>query len=254
MQISFVVWLCFFSQWFGLSFSLFDDPDLAWCDFPELLDISSDRMTEMYVVRNHASNKEWNKGFTLENMNYTISSKTISHFHPLAKPVDYRSMEFSEFLLEHILEYHDMPLEEILAMRSEERMLFPFENESHTIFPSLTDGHSCDYLLPFGITELATDYFIGAKGSGLNFHQHEEVFNQLVSGKKLWLIVDDYSFLSGIDISGSTISSKIMDLIQSEGIKKCITLKGDIMHVPKDIVHATFNLETSISSACITYT
>ena len=35
---------------------------------------------EVYVMRNHSSNVEWNKGFTLENMNRSMHSKTVWHY------------------------------------------------------------------------------------------------------------------------------------------------------------------------------
>lgn len=220
------------------------------CDFMELPDISSDRAEEIYVVRNHPSNKEWNKDFTLENMNKSIHSKIIPHMKPLNAPDDFKIMRFSDFLKNNILKYDEKSLEEILMNDYEERMLFPFVNHSHTIFPSLTDGHSCEHMEQYAV-KVNKDYFIGAKGSGVNFHQHHEIFNQLVSGKKLWLILDDYSALNGLHGPSDIISPKIMELVELEGIKLCISGPSDIIHIPKNTIHATFNLETSISSACI---
>ena len=220
------------------------------CQLTELPDISSDHTEEIYVVRDQPSNREWNKEFTLENMNKSIHSKVIPHMKPLNAPDDFKIMRFSDFLKKHILKYDDKSLEEILMNDYEERMLFPFVNHSHTIVPSLTGGHSCEYMEEYAL-KVNKDYFVGAKGSGVNFHQHHEIFNQLVSGKKLWLILDDYSSLSGIHGPSDIISPKIMELVELDGIKMCIMEPGDIIHLPKDTIHATFNLETSISSACI---
>jgi len=220
------------------------------CGLMELPDISSDHTEEVYVVRNHPSNKEWNKEFTLENMDKHVHSNIIPHMKPLNAPDDFKTMRFSTFLEKHILKYDDQSLEEILMNDYEDRMLFPFVNHSHTIFPSLTDGHSCEHMEQYAV-KVNKDYFIGAKGSGVNFHQHHEIFNQLVSGKKLWLILDDYTTLNGVHGPRDIISPKIMELVELDGIKLCIMEPGDIIHLPADTIHATFNIETSISTACI---
>lgn len=231
---------------FSVAHAMFD----ISCDFTELQDISSSHVKNVYVVRNHYSNFQWNKNFTIENINKTIHSKIIPHMTPANAPTDFKVMKFSDFLTNHLLEHDKKSMEEIMMNDYEERMLFPFENHTHTIFPSLTDGHSCEYMDQYA-KKVHKDYFVGAKGTGVNFHQHHEIFNQLVSGKKLWLILDDYTSLNGLMGPDDIIAPKILDLIEMKEIKMCILFPGDIIHVPKDIIHATFNLKTSISSACI---
>ena len=77
-------------------------PIVQACDFVELPDISANPH-QIYVVRNHSSNREWNKGFTLQNMNKTIHSKLIQHYFPQTIPTDHKTMIFAEFLEKHIL-------------------------------------------------------------------------------------------------------------------------------------------------------
>ena len=76
-------------------------PIVQACDFVELPDIS-ENPHQIYVVRNHSSNREWNKGFTLQNMNKTLHSKVIQHALPQTRPTDFKSMLFAEFLEKHI--------------------------------------------------------------------------------------------------------------------------------------------------------
>lgn len=219
-------------------------PIVQACDFVEFPDISANPH-QIYVVRNHSSNREWNKGFTLRNMNKTIHSKLIRHYLPQSKPAHFESMVFAEFLEKHILSYDKKPLN----TTKKHRMLRTHSDRitRTDIFDSLTNEHSCDYT----IRKSFKDFFIGTKGAGVNFHQHAEVFHQLVSGKKLWLILEDYSIIQDFLGPRDAIAPKINKLVQLDGVKTCIIGPGDIIHVPQYTIHGIFNLETSISTACL---
>ena len=199
---------------------------------------------QVYVMRNHSSNVEWNKGFTLDSMNRSMHSQSVEHYLPYSVPTDYRHIKFSHFLEEHLLRYDGH-----LDPKESHRMLLSMINPFTSVFGSLTDGHSCDHT---GKPSME-DYFIGAKGAGVNVHQHQEIYHQLISGRKLFLIVDDYSVLKDVLGPLDAIGPKVKKLLNMDDVKKCIIEPGDIMHLPKNTIHGVFNLETSISSGCVIY-
>ena len=225
-------------------------PIVQACDFVELPDISVNPH-QIYVVRNHSSNREWNKGFTLQNMHKTLHSKVIQHALPQTRPADFKSMVFAEFLEKHILWYDTKPLN----TTKEHRAIMTFDDYPRhdifgDIFGSLTNGHSCEHIRTHDGDQWR-DYFIGTKGAGVNFHQHAEIFHQLVSGKKLWLILENFSTIQDFHGPRDAIAPKINKIMQLDGVKTCIIGPGDIIHVPQNTIHGIFNLETSISTACL---
>ena len=221
-------------------------PIVQACDFVELPDISANKDL-IYVVRNHSSNREWNKGFTLQNMNKTLHSKVIQHVLPQSRPADFKSMGFAEFLEKHILWYDTKPLN----TTKEHRAIMTFDEYPRLdIFGSLTNGHSCEHTRTHNGHQWK-DYFIGTKGAGVNFHYHSEVFHQLVSGKKLWIILENLSTIQDSHGPRDAIAPKINKIMQLDGVKTCIIGPGDIIHVPQHTIHGIFNMETSISTACL---
>ena len=210
------------------------------CDFLIGVGLSS----EVYVMRNHSSNVEWSKSFTLENMNRSMHSKTVWHYLPQQVPADHKRIKFSHFLEKYVLQYDAKPLNP----RDDHRMLSTIYSPTYNIFGKLTDGHTCNHT---GEPRYGRDYFIGTKGAGVNFHQHFEIYHHLISGRKMFLIADDYSVFDGILGPRDALAPKIEEILELDGVKKCIIGPGDMIHLPKHAIHGVFNLETSISSACV---
>ena len=79
-------------------------------------------------------------------------------------------------------------------------------------------------------------------------HTHEEVFNAVVFGKKLWLLMDAKEKIQDTDKFYTSISW----LVHSRGAAKknllrCIVSAGEILYLPAEWHHATLNLGDTIA-------
>ena len=100
-------------------------------------------------------------------------------------------------------------------------------------------------------------YGLGGPYSGIYFHAHPGVFNEVVHGQKLWLTYswDKYSKLisNGAfgkfddvrngDVSAAWFISKVLPTLSvRKRPKRCLAEQGDVVYIPKDTVHLTMNL------------
>jgi len=101
-------------------------------------------------------------------------------------------------------------------------------------------------------TEIQEKLFgLGVKGTGFNFHSHNQVYNHLIYGKKLWFLSD--TLPSVANNGNTTMSSIVYDLLRDRdklNLKVCILDEGDVISIPNLTFHATFNLETSFFTVC----
>ncbi|GMH51102.1 hypothetical protein TrRE_jg9010 [Triparma retinervis] len=111
----------------------------------------------------------------------------------------------------------------------------------------IIDGAKCNQNL----------YGLGGPYSGIYFHAHPGVFNEVVHGQKLWLTYswDKYSKLisNGAfgkfddvrngDVSAAWFISKVLPTLNARRRpKRCLAEQGDVVYIPKDTVHLTMNL------------
>tara|TARA_B110000008_G_scaffold277078_1_gene317628 strand:- start:3219 stop:4043 length:825 start_codon:yes stop_codon:yes gene_type:complete len=96
---------------------------------------------------------------------------------------------------------------------------------------------------------------MGGKFTGLPFHNHRWVSNEIVYGKKIWFLyepehnIDAQNFTS-IDM----IFTMIEEYIDDETFippKMCILNEGDVINIPSRWNHMSFNLETTVMVACV---
>lgn len=177
----------------------------------------------------------WN--MTLADMNSSMHGQRVQHYLPYSMPADYQSMPFGEFLEEHILRYEGQPYS------YDHRMLATMSYPTEDIFGELTSDFECEY----------RDFFVGARGSGVNFHEHLAIDHYLLSGSKMWFFVEDYSVIADVLGPMEAIGPKVETLKSWPGVSVCVLEAGEMMHVPKNVIHGVFNLETSISAGCLEY-
>ena len=202
-----------------------------------------------YIVRNHESNREFNRAFTLREMNLSLSHTHIEHSEYSPELWDIETMLFSDFLDKHIMKHDHKTLDEILVTNHlyDYRMLI---TSTARTFGYLTRTHSCSNMKQEGDDKIFHNFMVEAKGAGLNFNSHGEMHYQLVSGKKVFLFLRDIEDLEGIHGPRSSISVNILELLALRSIKTCVLNPGDIIRIPQFMWYATFNMETSISSSC----
>lgn len=231
------------------------------CDFPVYNSVDPSKRNEVYVVRKVSVNKAFHNAFTLENINRSLHSVEVHTMSPWKRPDNFDTVQFSPFLQNSIMKYHDMKVEEILK-KPETRMLYPFKSRPDRQRMTYNDASTTKSIIPPHIRKLHTckhlrrvrkrferEYFIGAKGQGANFHSHNEIFTHIASGKKLWMIADNF-YDTGLR-PNDLIAEKITELVINRKIKRCVTEQEDLIHIPKGSIHGTFNLETTLASGCI---
>ena len=221
------------------------------CDFPEYSKPLGSKTREVYILRNKTIHPRFNEMFTIENMKSYLKNKRVFTMEPLRQPSNYKRMGFSKFIRNHFDAYKKQKFKTLLK-KPYTRMLYPHFNSTTPIIPpDILQHHSCDYVKGFGLKR-NWDFFISAKGQSANFHAHDEIFTQVVSGEKLWMIANNYNDIQDIGLGPyETPSKHIKRLIRDKRIKKCIAKKNDIIHIPKGAIHAMFNLKNTLAASCI---
>ena len=203
-----------------------------------------------YIVRNHKSNMDFHKDFTLREMNLSLAHTYIEHSEYTPDLRNIENMFFSDFLHEHIMRHDHKTIDEILVTNHqyEYRMMI---TDTAKAFGYLVRTHSCSYMEHIANGEdPIRNFMVEAKGAGINFNRHGDMYHQLSSGQKVFLLLRDIDDLEGIHGPRSSISWNILELLALKSIKTCVLNPGDIIRIPQFMIYATFNMETSISSSC----
>ena len=229
------------------------------CDFPIYKRITPLNKDIVYIVRNMNINKKFHEEFTLEKLNNSLFKTSVHTISPWRRPGNFKRDFFSTVLENNILKYEDMPLSDIID-NPEDRMLYPFlyspmeinmdyKELRRTIIPHhIGRLHSCEHLNHIG-SDFHDEYFIGARGQGANFHFHGEIFTQVISGKKVWMVINDFNH---VDIlPEDLIANNIRSLLKNKHVKKCTAYEGDLIHIPKNTIHGSFNYNTTLAAGCI---
>ncbi len=221
------------------------------CDFVEYDSIRPENSGEVYIVRDQKHNRGFRDAFTLDTINKTMHDQQILKMNPYNHPSNFEVDIFSTFVQDHILKYDDLDIEDILNDTLEPHMIYPFLNHTHSIIPKyISRLHTCDYCAFVGLKR-HPDFFMGTKGQGVNFHQHNEIFHHLYSGKKIWFIVNDFTVIENTLNPDNLIAGHVRELIDDDRVRKCIVGPNDIIHVPRMVVHGTFHLERTMAAACL---
>jgi len=233
----------------------------AACDFPIYKKITPLHKNTVYIIRNMNINTKFHEEFNLDKLNNSLFETSVHTMSPWKRPGNFKQVVFSDFLENNILRYEAMSLSDIIGY-PEDRMLYPFlyspteinmnynnKESTRTIIPQkIARLHSCEHLKRIG-SNFNTEYFIGARGQGANFHSHNEIFTQITHGKKLWMVINDFD---DVNIGPKElIAHNIRSLLTNKRVKKCIARAGDLIHIPKNTIHGSFNYRTTLASGCI---
>lgn len=221
------------------------------CDFPEYEIPLRSKSKQVYIMRNKSIHPQFNKLFTIKNMVSYLKNKPVFSMEPYHQPSIYKRVNFTTFIRKHFTAYEKRKMKSLLK-NPYTRMLYPHFNSTTPIIPpEILKYHSCDYVKHFGLKR-NWDFFISAKGQSANFHAHDEIFTQIVSGEKLWLIANNLHDLHDIGIRpNETPSMHIRKLIRDKRIKKCVAKENDIIHIPTGTMHAMFNIKNTLAASCI---
>ena len=99
----------------------------------------------------------------------------------------------------------------------------------------------------YSISEKYYQHFVGAIGSGSSPHLHNNAWNVLLYGKKLWnLWQPGHSFISNIPTLNYVEQN---EQVEDQFVKQCVQNRGDIILVPNKWGHSTFSLMENVGIA-----
>ena len=99
----------------------------------------------------------------------------------------------------------------------------------------------------YSISEKYYQHFVGAIGSGSSPHLHNNAWNVLLYGKKLWnLWQPGHSFISNIPTLNYVEQN---EQVEDQFVKQCVQNRGDIILVPNQWGHSTFSLMENVGIA-----
>ena len=218
------------------------------CDFDIYNTIQQDR-TAPYVIRDFktAVSKDFKSAYTFYNLNKTLHNVKVPTMLAHSYPTDIVEKTFHEYLTEDL-----NPFLTVETDTYNDRMLLPmkFENgQRQSVIPlTIRNLHTCDYMKDL-YDSVEKEYYIGSAGQGANFHKHMEIYNQVIHGEKIWFLAFKESDVSSI-AGEKLLVDNLWSVLNNENIKKCKLYENDIIYVPSNVYHATFNLKPTLAAAC----
>lgn len=221
------------------------------CNIPQYEAMPKEWVNKAFVVRNHHISESFKREVELDTLYTKYGHLEIGIDHPgSVKPPSphWEQSTMKEYIDNHVLRFHNKSMEYKMQADYLDMTLFGptdilLNGDGHNMIPKdVQDQYEC--MTPEKL------FGLGVKGTGFNFHKHNQVFNHLIYGKKLWFITDTVPLIA----ERASMSSVVYDLIRQRdelNLKVCILEDGDMISIPTKMYHATFNLETSFFSVCI---
>jgi ankyrin repeat protein len=118
-----------------------------------------------------------------------------------------------------------------------------FENKLSTTRPALLQDIGTLRLFD-GYRVHPHQFLVGVAGSGAPFHFHQEAYNVVLTGSKLWVFREPPRATMSTDHPLITLSSGV-----AEGDLSCVQRANDVMFVPDSWSHLVLNLDDTVSLA-----
>lgn len=100
-----------------------------------------------------------------------------------------------------------------------------------------------------GVTVMANQFFLGPGGSGAPTHYHQIAVNALAWGEKHWIVAPAKDSRRSDISAAAGIKSRLSWARENEDVVEFIQQAGDLVLLPMDYSHSTFNLRPSVGVA-----
>ena len=225
------------------------------CDFPEYTDDVGKNTKQAYIIRNHPANPEFRELLTFENILKEWKDETVLTFEPQQSPSVFKKAILGPFLKHNYEAYDNVNLNYLINNPEENtrQLKGRFDAQRPLVPAYIWDKYSCDHINDTTPYSYGWDMFLGSKGSSINFHEHNEIYTQVVTGKKLWMIAPSVDYVQNVLglPKDHYPREKITEIMNDPKIRKCVAEPGDIFHIPRMATHGVMNLETTIAYACV---
>ena len=100
-----------------------------------------------------------------------------------------------------------------------------------------------------GVAVMANQFFLGPGGSGAPTHYHQIAVNALAWGEKHWIIAPAKDSRRSDISAAAGLESRLSWARENEDVVEFIQQAGDLVLLPMDYSHSTFNLRPSVGVA-----
>ncbi len=234
------------------------------CNIP-IFDELPQRRNIPYILRNTKfANHEFKKAVEFDLLYWKYGNRKVGVDFPGSKaaPTDaWRAIKFHNYLERYV--FPNLTLNEYIRRNDYAVLWGPSDDCTYTggcrkcVVPPCNSTHA---FIPPSVQDLfqchtngthAISMGIGGKHGGLNFHNHEAIFNQLIHGKKLWYIVKSSTRL---DLKQNRTSiDTLQEYANHPEMMMCIQEEGDFIYIPDGFYHLTYNIENVFMAACSEY-
>lgn len=129
------------------------------------------------------------------------------------------------------------------------------KNKDRTKTQFVPDHMYDHYSCPWREDKASVVYGLAGKYTGLPFHRHTWVSNEIIYGKKLWMLYPPEININTQNLTSiEMIFTMIEEYIDDETFQlpqMCILEAGDVINIPKHWNHMSFNLETTAMAGCL---
>lgn len=226
-------------------------PDTEWPDEP-------------HVIRHHKLNEKFRKKINLTVLKNRYGDREVGIDFPgtRASPTEnWRKIRLSEYIQEYV--NHSKTVEDMITDEKKNVYLwgptdtcdrFKGKQCEHHLDPSLIPKSVVDDFKCVDEDNKAKLFGLNGAYTGLNFHFHDPVINEVIFGSRIW-----FFYKPGIKIAdeGKTaidmIHTMVMEYWDDPTFVKPLLCKvepGDTVFIPDKWVHMTFNLEPTMVGGC----
>lgn len=92
-------------------------------------------------------------------------------------------------------------------------------------------------------------FFLGSAGTGVSLHEHTNAWNLLVHGKKRWVLMPPYLHYGPVSLPLKEWMRDWYPKFPAGSVAQCTQMPGELLYVPTNWMHATWNIKASIGVA-----
>lgn len=215
--------------------------------------------------------KELQTLLSIENLKIIAGNTEIGVDYPgsmAPKTPAWRKTTLNDYIDNHVLKLQNMSIYEALESNitrtylwgpTDSNRLHDIEDD-HNVKRHRTNFIPVDmyskYKCPWKYKDIELSIFgLAGKYTGLPFHKHAWGSNEVVYGKKLWLLYPPEEKINTKNYTSiDMLFTMIEHYIDDESFyqpQMCIQNPGDVINIPGNWNHMTFNLETTLMVGCV---
>lgn len=234
------------------------------CNIEVVTDLTSVSFDQPFILRRGKEHLNTiQEEMNIDKLLSSIGDKIVGVDYPGPEPPPspaWKEITMREYL-DTILPLENMSLAEALLSNKRMVHLWGPSDACNRFSPDCDDPFSTRFV-PHHVYPMykcpwegAKDILWGLAGkyTGLPFHSHGWVSNEVIYGKKLWMVYEPEVRYHTYNYTTLDILHDMMEYIEDRDFrfpKMCILEEGDVINIPSFWEHLSFNLETTMMVGC----